>query len=89
MCALAVLAECTAQAGSNPSEESWFLLRAALQLMLASKPNARALRADPAAATEIGLDRAARLLQGYREISGQELPHTPQIHFLLVMFKVG
>ncbi len=84
-----MLVECSAEVSGEAEEESWILLRAGLQVLLASKPSARALKASAEAATEIGLDRAARLLQGYREISGRELPQTPLINIILLLFKVG
>ena len=84
----AVLAACIQDAEARAEEESWFLLRAVLQVLLASKPHPRALKANAAAATETGLSRAASLLKAYREVTNQELPATPLIHLAVLLFEV-
>ena len=84
----AVLAACIQDTEAQAEEESWFLLRAVLQVLLTSKPNPRALKMNAAAATEPGLSRAASLLKAYREITNQELPSTPLIHLALLLFEV-
>lgn len=83
-----MLAACIHEAELETNEESWFLLRAVLHVLLASKPHPRALKANAAAATEAGLSRAASLLKAYREISSQELPSSPPIHLTLLLFEV-
>ena len=87
-CAHTVLAACIHEAGVELDEESWFLLRAVLHVLLASKPHPRALKNNAAAATEAGVSRAASLLKAYREISSQELPSTAPIHLALLLFEV-